>query len=56
MLIYIVNQALAVRLTGRGKSGHQMASCKLTACRGDVKDSATENKPPALAGKDETAE
>ena len=40
----------------RGKSGLRRAGCWLTASRGDSKDSATENRPPAPqgAGKGET--
>lgn len=39
----------------RGKSGHRRAGCWLTASRREPKESATENRPPAIeAGKGET--
>src|SRR3954467_223620 len=37
-----------------GKSGLHRAGCWLTASRGDSRDSATEKRPPAKAGKGET--
>lgn len=43
----------AARLSGRGKSGLRRAWCWITSSGGDPRESATESRPPAQAGKGE---